>query len=641
MFILPPPPKYPVYSTVPLVTRQDTIDLAAKTEANSQHLLSSDGVYKGRDVVVLTNPGTHPNEIIQAVPTNPLAPSVFVPAAHQGGAKITFLKSLANGPLVSHHSQNQQPGSKARAQSNGSGKSWTSALLFSNGRRPSVALTEDTVVSSYGERSKFEVTTGVGAWMEDSGKKKRPKTSLTKNNSSFISKAAVTENLTKKLAEISNTGSSLIWLNYGRSFNWLDLNLNVDGFSRDHVAVGKKEELSKILFTKSLPLCHDLNLTTRSAQSMDLVLGMSTGDAIWLDAVTNKYNRLNKNGDTTRSAVMAVKWIPGSATHFVTLHANGELIIFDREREDGGFASKSAGSGGPAHHRSTETFQVIKSLYDNSVTDNKSNPVAMYKLSHRPLTSITFSPVDGSKAVLTCADGFMRFIDFESECITDICTSYFDGLQCCAFSPDARYLATGGNDDMVTVWDVEEKRPIARGVGHASWVRAVQFDDWNWTDGTTYRLGSVADDGTLIFWDFSPKITRKQRSMSASGDFVSGSVAASPVLTNSSGTFGVSPGSGSKYTNGSVITNGTYSGSTIGTGNGMTGWRSETTNFHGYVKMEEVKMMTPMLVKKVKPDEMEFAEGLSDLMFMENCVLASGKDGRIWRWDRPLTENLM
>uniref|UniRef100_A0A673MND9 Uncharacterized protein n=1 Tax=Sinocyclocheilus rhinocerous TaxID=307959 RepID=A0A673MND9_9TELE len=30
--------------------------------------------------------------------------------------------------------------------------------------------------------------------------------------------------------------------------------------------------------------------------------------------------------------------------------------------------------------------------------------------------------------------------------------SYFGGLLCVSWSPDGKYLATGGEDDLVTVW---------------------------------------------------------------------------------------------------------------------------------------------------------------------------------------------
>jgi WD40 repeat protein len=51
--------------------------------------------------------------------------------------------------------------------------------------------------------------------------------------------------------------------------------------------------------------------------------------------------------------------------------------------------------------------------------------------------------------------------------------SYFGALLCCAWSPDAKYVATGGEDDLLTVYSVHEKRVVCRGHGHRSWIAQV------------------------------------------------------------------------------------------------------------------------------------------------------------------------
>lgn len=327
-------------------------------------------------------------------------------------------------------------------------------------------------------------------------KRKKPKTSLTKNNSSFMSRTIVAENLPKKLME-RGSDEYFLWANIGRSFNWFDVS--------DSAATAgtKKEPLSKILFTRCHPLCHDVNQYTRAANNIDIILGMSSGDAVWMDAVSNRYNRINKNGDIIRSAITDIKWVPGSPNYFVTIHSNGSLIIFDKDKEDGGFAR----DGGLNHQdlRSTETFRIVKSLYGPSPASdgNKHNPVAMYKLSNRPLTSVVFSP-DRQTVVVTSSDGFMRFLNLATEVVTDIFPSYYDGILCAAFSPDGKYLVTGGQDDLVSIWSMKRRTIIARGYGHQSWVRKVAFDNWN-CDGFTYRVGSVGEDGNFILWDFAPK----------------------------------------------------------------------------------------------------------------------------------------
>lgn len=57
--------------------------------------------------------------------------------------------------------------------------------------------------------------------------------------------------------------------------------------------------------------------------------------------------------------------------------------------------------------------------------------------------------------------------------------SYFGGLLCCAWSPDDRYVVTGGEDDLITVWSFSDSNIIARGHGHKSWVSDVAFDSFS------------------------------------------------------------------------------------------------------------------------------------------------------------------
>lgn len=56
--------------------------------------------------------------------------------------------------------------------------------------------------------------------------------------------------------------------------------------------------------------------------------------------------------------------------------------------------------------------------------------------------------------------------------------SYFGGLLCCCWSPDGRYIVTGGEDDLVTVWSFYGSFVLARGHGHRSWISSVAFDEF-------------------------------------------------------------------------------------------------------------------------------------------------------------------
>uniref|UniRef100_A0A8C3N512 Uncharacterized protein n=1 Tax=Geospiza parvula TaxID=87175 RepID=A0A8C3N512_GEOPR len=103
--------------------------------------------------------------------------------------------------------------------------------------------------------------------------------------------------------------------------------------------------------------------------------------------------------------------------------------------------------------------------------------------------------------------------------------SYSGGLLCVCWSPDGRYVVTGGEDDLVTVWSFAEGRVVARGHGHKSWVNAVAFDPFTpppppppdgQGDGhgdspeeppsVTYRFGSAGQDTQFCLWDLTEDV---------------------------------------------------------------------------------------------------------------------------------------
>ncbi len=121
------------------------------------------------------------------------------------------------------------------------------------------------------------------------------------------------------------------------------------------------------------------------------------------------------------------------------------------------------------------------------------------------------------------------------------------------WSPDGKYLATGGEDDLITLWSFEHKKVVSRGEGHKSYVNAVAFDPYTTIlpdsddslsadkptsisnsptltsqsastlgrsltelgggdrDITAYRLGSVGQDTQLCLWDLSGDALKLRR----------------------------------------------------------------------------------------------------------------------------------
>ena len=109
------------------------------------------------------------------------------------------------------------------------------------------------------------------------------------------------EGLNKRIQEHSPEGL-FIFANINRTFHWLDLSSPTSAkVDHDDCAVCvmliflQADFLVKILFAKAHVLCHDTNQVTKNVGHLDVVMGTSTGDIIWLEAYTQKYFRINKN----------------------------------------------------------------------------------------------------------------------------------------------------------------------------------------------------------------------------------------------------------------------------------------------------------------------------------------------------------
>lgn len=86
--------------------------------------------------------------------------------------------------------------------------------------------------------------------------------------------------------------------------------------------------------------------------------------------------------------------------------------------------------------------------------------------------------------------------------LVDLFYSYYGGLTCVCWTPDGKYILTGGQDDLISIWSKADSALVARCQGHDSWVSSVAVDPWR-CDDRNYRFGSVGDDGRLCLWDFN------------------------------------------------------------------------------------------------------------------------------------------
>lgn len=479
-----------------------------------------------------------------------------------------------------------------------------------------------------------------------SAKPTRPKNSLKNTSSNFVNRMMTHPDLAKILAARTDT-EHFTFLTNARSFFWM-----ADTNGRT------KESLARITFSAS-PSAHDVNQFTRAHDRLDIVIGFVTGDLIWLDPIASKYTRINKSGCITSSAVTQVRWLPGSENLIMAAHADGTILIYDREREDSSdfspatwdaFAGSTASSssvalqsalalpstsssaalsasqssafnassshgsavvapsglgsgisearpmlgsrtvtssttttttqadGGEANHSSSSgsathlpkpktnlapgtlsqrrqagdttsdgqplllvtkpgSVPIASGLPSGTAIHSREyqqaaaaaavaaangtsnghglsgkgketswsrlNPVSHWAVSKTRITDFAFSP-DYLHVAIVAEDGVLRIADINSERLLDTFESYFGGFNCVVWSPDGKFVLTGGQDDLVTVWAPREGRIVARCQGHTSFVTGLAWDPWRWSsDDRTYRFASVGEDCKMILWDFS------------------------------------------------------------------------------------------------------------------------------------------
>lgn len=218
--------------------------------------------------------------------------------------------------------------------------------------------------------------------------------------------------------------------------------------------------------------------------------------------------------DKTR--VTCIKWVPGSSNLFITAHASGQLYVYNEELT----------CGTTAPH-----YQLFKQGDGYSIhtcrTKSTRNPLYRWVIGAEGscINEFAFSPCGTNLAVVS-QDGFLRVFHYDTMELIGRARSYFGGFLCVCWSPDGKYVVVGGEDDLVTVWSFNERRVVARGQGHRSWVSVVAFDPYvvsfsepESEEGVEddrqksesvqcYRLGSVSQDTQLCLWDLTEDVLK-------------------------------------------------------------------------------------------------------------------------------------
>lgn len=108
-----------------------------------------------------------------------------------------------------------------------------------------------------------------------------------------------------------------------------------------------------------------------------------------------------------------IKWIPNSENLFLASHMDGSLVVYDKEKEDAIFAPEQENGETEIANVSISKngIQVQKSVNSKN---QKSNPVAAWKLSNQRINAFAFSP-DNRHLATVSEDGSLRIIDYLKE----------------------------------------------------------------------------------------------------------------------------------------------------------------------------------------------------------------------------------
>ncbi|KAL3825915.1 hypothetical protein ACJIZ3_021944 [Penstemon smallii] len=350
-----------------------------------------------------------------------------------------------------------------------------------------------------------------------------------------------------------------------------------------------KDPVKCIQFSNLNPVCHAYDPDAKDGH--DLLIGLNSGDVYsvslrqQLQDVGKKLvgaQHYNKDGSINNSRCTCVAWIPNGDGSFVVTHTDGNMYVYEKNKD---------GSGDPS-------FPIIKDQTQFSVSHARysKNPVVRWHICQGSINGIAFS-TDGAYLATVGRDGYLRVFDYKNEQLICGGKSYYGALLCCAWSTDGKYILTGGEDDLVQVWSMEDRKIVAWGEGHNSWVSGVAFDSY-WSapnsDGVSeknivYRFGSVGQDTQLLLWDLEMDelVVPVRRAPGGSPTYSTGSQSAHWDSASPVGTLQPSPSS------------------------------------------RDVPKLSPLVAHRVH------TEPLSGLIFTKESLLTICREGHIKIWMRP------
>jgi len=146
--------------------------------------------------------------------------------------------------------------------------------------------------------------------------------------------------------------------------------------------------------------------------------------------------------------------------------------------------------------------RTTRSKHRATLVGQSANPVQIWDITHCLITKMVWSPC-GEFLAIGNEEGSLILLNWLTREKVAEFRSYFGAIIALAWSPDSKYLVSGGQDDFVYVWDIKAKSCLALGEGHTSWITDLDFESVKEPD-QPYRFISTSRDTKIIFWTFLP-----------------------------------------------------------------------------------------------------------------------------------------
>jgi len=354
-----------------------------------------------------------------------------------------------------------------------------------------------------------------------------------------------------------------------------------------HHDTNPRHKDKRIYKGSALPSTLSICPSDASEDHVKVAIGFTAGQIQIVNMATNDETKrsvakVNDERNHDSSAINSIQWLPGSSDVIICAFNSGALYAFHKDYPD---------AIAPVNwsHQKDAAAQFIE--YDSKAKE-KENPIRKWSFGRMAISAIQFSP-DGGRLAIASRNGKCYVvkvavsqdvkISFEYICAV---SSFFGGFLCCSWSPSGRFLAAGGEDDSITVLNVDTRKPICRCQGHRSWVSSIAWDTFVAISsaGVDARLGSVGHDGIICLWDLTgdvmfPKRTRFTQLSDSWQHRTFSETERNPVPKN--------------------------------------------------VKSSELPIIEPMLEKKISNERLTY------IFFHLSCFIVASQNGSVIKWIRP------